>query len=368
MSNAKQALLGFFNYVRLGPDIILIVLRTFWGFLFRSSVYRKHNWGWRRTLGFNLYQNLIRAGASNPVIRSKKTSGAIIRKACLKHDWPHNAQTLSDKSCPDAYLHEIGSFKSSKDGPVMLYFHGGGYTMPLHPKAHLLSCRDYATALGASALFVLEYSLSPGAKYPTQLRQAVLALRYLLEARNLSPSQIVFGGDSAGGHLAVTLMAHILQPHPDIQPIPENLTSKAKFRGMFMISPWAAMQTGSASFREYDQIDGLSIARVQYIIDPFDPVEDDVWADPLTAGEKFWAHLPVERVIVTAGSIECLRDDGIELGRALKDAEHDGTQVEVVVAEGEVHVHLAFDYALGLPMCESRRRLIDWFTSLKNPA
>ncbi|PPJ56893.1 hypothetical protein CBER1_02219 [Cercospora berteroae] len=368
MSGVKQTLLAFFNYVRLGPDIILIVLRTVWGFLFHSSVYRKYNWGWRRTLGFNLYHSLIRAGVSNPIFRSKKSSGAVIRKACSKNGWPHTAQTLSDKSCPDAYLHEIGSFKSSKGGPVILYFHGGGYTMPLHPKAHLLSCQDYATALGASALFVLEYSLSPGAKYPTQLRQAVLALRYLLGTRNLSPSQIVLGGDSAGGHLAVTLLAHILQPHPEIQPISENLASKASFRGMFLISPWASMRTDSASFQEFDQIDGLSIARVQLIIDLFDPAKDDVWGDLLTAGEKFWAQLPVEKVLVTAGSIECLHDDGVELGRALKDAEPGGTQVETVVAEGEVHVHLAFDYAFGLPMCESRKKLMDWFASLRNPS
>jgi hypothetical protein len=40
------------------------------------------------------------------------------------------------------------------------------------------------------AIFCLDYTLVPHAVYPTQLRQAVSALRYLVQAQNRSPRTV----------------------------------------------------------------------------------------------------------------------------------------------------------------------------------
>jgi acetyl esterase/lipase len=68
---------------------------------------------------------------------------------------------------------------------------GGAFIMP-GTYAHfefMFHARNRAKkGLHDFAIFALEYTLMPQAVYPTQLRQAVLALRYLLEVQHRSPS------------------------------------------------------------------------------------------------------------------------------------------------------------------------------------
>jgi acetyl esterase/lipase len=49
--------------------------------------------------------------------------------------------------------------------------------------------------------------LAPEAKFPTQVQQAVAGYKYLLD-QNIDARKIAVLGDSAGGHLALCLIAH----------------------------------------------------------------------------------------------------------------------------------------------------------------
>jgi acetyl esterase len=88
--------------------------------------------------------------------------------------------------------------------PVLLYLHGGGWTM-FSIDTHDRLMREYAHRAGVVAAG-LDYSLSPEARYPQALEEAVEAVRWLRRegaAWGLDPARIAVGGDSAGANLSV---------------------------------------------------------------------------------------------------------------------------------------------------------------------
>ncbi|KAF9878790.1 hypothetical protein CkaCkLH20_03690 [Colletotrichum karsti] len=148
---------------------------------------------------------------------------------------------------------------------IVLFFHGGGYTTPLLNgymewmwRAHIMAGIDAEIDV---AVAILEYSLSPGAQYPTQLCQAAAALEHLLRC-GISPENIIIGGDSAGGNLTGQLLCHIVQPHPEA--IPVKLAKP--LAGVFLVSPWLTKRTNHTSFAENGSIDMLSASLVNLVL------------------------------------------------------------------------------------------------------
>ena len=93
--------------------------------------------------------------------------------------------------------------------PVLLYLHGGGFTVG-NIATHEPLCRHLAH-LAHCAVVSLDYRLAPEWKFPTAVHDAWDALAWLREqaqALRLDGSRIAIGGDSAGGTLAaVTAIA-----------------------------------------------------------------------------------------------------------------------------------------------------------------
>jgi hypothetical protein len=49
----------------------------------------------------------------------------------------------------------------------------------------------------------------------------------------------LLGGDSAGGNLALGVLAHVIKPHPDVPLIARGEAGGEKrFKGVFVLSPW----------------------------------------------------------------------------------------------------------------------------------
>ncbi|KAG7289921.1 hypothetical protein NEMBOFW57_006298 [Staphylotrichum longicolle] len=143
----------------------------------------------------------------------------------------------------------------------VLFFHGGGYMAPLQA-GHLNWCWNaYIDNQDEHevAVAVLRYDLAPGFKYPHQLCQAAAALNHLLRT-GIAPQDLLFGGDSAGGNLAVQLLYHISYPMPDVEPV--RLGGR-KIAGVFAVSPWVSGNTDTRSFHDNDGVDMLSTAIVR---------------------------------------------------------------------------------------------------------
>ncbi|MBW8778523.1 MAG: alpha/beta hydrolase fold domain-containing protein, partial [Burkholderiales bacterium] len=86
--------------------------------------------------------------------------------------------------------------------PVLLYLHGGGFTIG-NLETHDSLCRQLALRSGA-AVIALDYRLAPEHRFPTAVDDCWAALRALSDpaagARlRLDTTRLAVGGDSAGG-------------------------------------------------------------------------------------------------------------------------------------------------------------------------
>jgi acetyl esterase len=88
--------------------------------------------------------------------------------------------------------------------PVMLYIHGGGWTL-FSIDTHDRLMREYAARAGIAVLGI-DYSLSPESKFPVALEECAAALDWIgaqADALNIDPTRVLIGGDSAGANLSV---------------------------------------------------------------------------------------------------------------------------------------------------------------------
>lgn len=93
--------------------------------------------------------------------------------------------------------------------PLLLYFHGGGFTIG-GLETHDSLCRQLALRSGVAVLS-LDYRLAPEHRFPAAVDDAWSAMRWLPDAANLlglDGSRIAVGGDSAGGTLAAVCALH----------------------------------------------------------------------------------------------------------------------------------------------------------------
>jgi len=95
------------------------------------------------------------------------------------------------------------SMKADEPLPVLMYLHGGGFTIG-SIATHDTLCRQLAHLAGCAVLSV-DYRLAPEYKFPTAQNDAWDALQWLAShaaSLGLDSKRIAVGGDSAGGTLA----------------------------------------------------------------------------------------------------------------------------------------------------------------------
>jgi acetyl esterase len=88
--------------------------------------------------------------------------------------------------------------------PVLLYIHGGGWTL-FSIDTHDRLMREYAARAGIAVLGI-DYSLSPENKFPVALEECTAALDWIAaqaDALGLDSDRVLIGGDSAGANLSV---------------------------------------------------------------------------------------------------------------------------------------------------------------------
>ncbi len=107
-------------------------------------------------------------------------------------------------SARDGYAIPVRLYAPTKDTlPVLVYFHGGGFTIG-NIATHDGLCRHLAHLAGCAVLSV-DYRLAPEYKFPTAQNDAWDVVQWVANQGNsiqLDRSRIAVGGDSAGGTLA----------------------------------------------------------------------------------------------------------------------------------------------------------------------
>jgi acetyl esterase/lipase len=233
---------------------------------------------------------------------------------------------------------------------------------------------DHAAQQNKSlAVFNLTYTLAPQATYPTQLRQAVECLRYVLDNTPHQPSRIFLGGDSAGGNLVGGVLSHLAHPHPQIDP----LSLKEKLAGAVMIAPWTLMET-DFSDRKIDSSGDLITPAVAgpWAGAYLGTATRDVYTDLSTAEPEWYTTFPVQSVLICAGGNEILLPiiqdfsekfkvcaGDYDLNERLLIGQAGFPSMELFVGHREGHVAPIYNLELGdTTETEQGKRAKEWLT------
>lgn len=204
---------------------------------------------------------------------------------------------------------------------VLLYFHGGGYIAG-SPDTHI----GLLAALARITGFVViapRYRLAPENPFPAAQDDAAAVWLHLLTEGN-APNDIALAGDSAGGGLALSLLARLCA----------DGTPPA---AAVVFSPWTDMTGSGASCRTNARRDPfLPIDRLDELAgyalgghDPRDPVASPLFADYPGCPPVFFA----------VSQSEVLRDDSLRLARRL---EGEGARIEIDLHDRSPHAWPTF--------------------------
>ena len=184
---------------------------------------------------------------------------------------------------------------------------GGGFV--LHgTEEHLKFWHQVQTEVASSgvatAFFYVRYTLTPHATYPTQLREAVEGLRYVLEELGRPPSEVILAGDSAGGNLSLAVLSHIMHPSPDVLP----LQIKQPLKALMLMAPWISFRD-QPSMQRNAYKDFLSPDIIKKWSDMYMAGQEaNFYSEALFAPAEWWDKAPVEKMLVVAGADEVLVD------------------------------------------------------------
>jgi acetyl esterase/lipase len=204
------------------------------------------------------------------------------------------------------------------DEQTIYWLHGGGYCIG-SINTHRALLGSISAASGARAL-AIDYRLAPEDPFPAAVEDAVSGYLWLLST-GAEPAQVVIGGDSAGGGLA---MATLIALRESGKPLPA---------GAVCISPWTDMtMTGDSldSKAEADPmitVDGITRVRDAYVgsSDPRGPLTSPIYAD--------LSGLPP--LLIQVGENEVLLSDSTRLAER---AEAVGVDVTLEVWPDMIHV------------------------------
>jgi len=218
--------------------------------------------------------------------------------------------------------------------PVMLYLHGGGFTIG-GIETHDSLCRQLALRSGAAVLS-LDYRLAPEHRFPVAVDDTWAALRWLhaqgAASLGLDGTRLAVGGDSAGGTLAavtairardqgIPLRLQLLIT-PGTADGPSGMPSRSTFAEGYLLDArtidWffghfvTVEERADWRFAPLNADDVEGVAPACVVLAECDPLVDEgvAYADRLRA-----AGVPVELDIHRG-----MTHDFIKMGRALREA------------------------------------------------
>jgi acetyl esterase/lipase len=218
----------------------------------------------------------------------------------------------------DGIPYDFWTPENLEPGRIMLYSHGGGYTM-FSRRTHRSLVARLAQEAAAQAI-VYDYRLAPEHPFPAAIEDALMVYKYVLRA-GYDPKKIIFAGDSAGGGITFALM---LAARHEGLPLPGLAIG---------LSPWVDMTLSGTSMRENADTDVmLTPTVVEHFREKYLGLGDPKhpYVSPLFADLK---GLPP--VMLQAAGDEILRDDSVSFAAALRAA---GVKVELDVWPGLFHV------------------------------
>ena len=226
----------------------------------------------RKLITENRIKNKLSLGTKNPVMK-------------LDHFVGNDKNILLREYNPD-------SINTDK---VVLFFHGGGYVL------NSVETHDDTVSYMAEKLqarfFSLEYRLSPENKYPDSLDDALLAYEWL-EKNGYISNNISVCGDSAGAHLAASLVHKLIADNGDRLP-----------DSQLLIYPMCDPECKSESYNDLAEGYLLTKKTMIWFWEKFGKSEENI-KDQAFNLLKLDADLAMPNTIIITAGFDPLCDDG----------------------------------------------------------
>ncbi|KAF5366712.1 hypothetical protein D9758_006443 [Tetrapyrgos nigripes] len=296
-------------------------------------------------------------------------------------DWAHahglpvtieEISTGSNSSSKKARLFWIGPKKLDR---VILYLHGGAFLVPLqHVSISFWRCIQLSLQEKSemdSGVCILDYSLYPGSPFPTQLLQAKAALKYLIDS-GVEPCNIQLAGDDSGAYIILKLLGELTRPNSSIR-LAQPLGS------VYLMSPWVPFNHDgdkSGSFCENDHMDVITSQTLekwsQYTSRDFPkpPSPAQAVVNSVKKGRKrdsvpshgyLGISAAVQRMLITVGKHECLRDDVV---RVVDQLRKHHPLVRFILQGDGVHNDPYLDLLAGEREAKLMVVIMDWFAEV----
>ncbi len=229
--------------------------------------------------------------------------------------------------------------------PVLLYFHGGGFTIG-SIATHDTLCRELARLSGAMVVSI-DYRLAPAHRFPVAVEDAEDAMRWLaVNGRQIGAdgARLAVGGDSAGGTLAAVCAL-----------IARDAGLSLALQLLFY--PGTTAHADTPSHARYAQGLILESASVAWFFDQYIPShsERDDWRfAPLNADD----HDGVAPAWFGLAELDPLVDEGIAYADTLRAA---GVAVDLEIYLGVTHEFIK----LGRSIPQARQAHADAARALK---
>lgn len=203
-------------------------------------------------------------------------------------------------------------------------------------------------------------ALVPDGPFPTQLKQAILAIQHLINM-GAKPENIQILGDSAGGTLFHEVFSHILHPVPGV---PE-LSLTAPLGGVYMMSPWVRLVDKDRQYvysYDYkgDMMAGKPINYWGTEVLQNAPKDAIPYLEPNSAPPMWLNGVDrcVKRVLISAGGVECLRDEIIRYQDRFQEHHKD---VTFILQANGVHDDPYWDFLTQeRDLGELTPQILDW--------
>lgn len=204
--------------------------------------------------------------------------------------------------------------------PVLLYLHGGGFTIG-SIETHDSLCRQLALRSGAAVLS-LDYRLAPEHPFPAAVDDCWAAMRWLAEqggALGLDGKRLAVGGDSAGGTLAAVCALHA-------RDIGLSLALQ------LLITPGTTAHADTASHKLFANGFLLDAASIEWFFGHYIPHHHrrDWRFAPLLADD----HAGLAAACIVLAECDPLVDEGIAYGDLLRA---NGSAVQLELYRGVTH-------------------------------
>lgn len=243
------------------------------------------------------------------------------RRAFTQPDPPAMAE-VRDLSADGVPLRLFRPHAADSALPVLVYLHGGGWTIG-DLDTHDVLCRQLARDAGCAVVSV-DYRMGPEHRFPAAVDDCVAAFRWVrahAAQLNLDPHRTAVGGDSAGGNLAATLC------------LVERDAGQAQPHFQLLIYPATDMRAVAPSHTTNGQgymltTDSIRWYRGNYIADSAQ------WADWRASPLLAPSHAGLPPALVLTAGFDPLRDEGLQYANALSAA---GVPTQYVCFERQIH-------------------------------